>query len=641
MGRKFRKGSDYAGAEKAMRAALKIDPSDARTAGNLGLLLEYDHEGRRYGSGAPLKEAVAAYRSVPRVELDKIGLRSNVAFALFYGGEFAQAEEEGKKQNPQLNALIVASEAALKGSPAGLAEANQRASVEETRKTMLKTAGEMLFSIRKYTAAADLLDAGASGETAAKTSALAATLRKAKRHEDIQPGNDVGGVITRAFVMLADEKLTEEKMEQIYSRNAKKVPQQEDAADRGKGLKAAAQFRSQMAQKGLSPDAAVDLVLQMMETRVDGSDANGYRVKVATLGDKNLTFFVVKEDGVYKILDGSERPDAIGLEIVDRIQAGNVDGARVLLDWIREDEHLGGGDDVLAGKAFPRFWTKGKVADASVMKMAAAALLVQTKPMATQGVAILEPALADAKEPDKVNIQLALLEGYDKLARWEQLLATAKELRKDYPDSRRAFLEESAGLRLVGRYSDSDQLANERLQRLPDDLDALRQLERSAVSQEDYALAYSREQTILKSGKAEASDKNQLAWYALFTGKIGPDDVETVLRASESRQSSSILHTLGCVYAETGKTKEAREAFVHAMELDNLDEPNDAYWYGFGRIAEQYGEWQIAADNYGRVGKPEKPYQIPGSSWRLAQMRMKSMPGAETGGKGPVKQVGQ
>jgi hypothetical protein len=102
----------------------------------------------------------------------------------------------------------------------------------------------------------------------------------------------------------------------------------------------------------------------------------------------------------------------VGLEILDRIAAGNLEGARVLLDWLREAQHLEGGDDPLAGQAFPRFWTKGKEADAAKMKLAAAAVLVQTKPTAPRGISILEAARSSAHDDAaRLSISLALIVG--------------------------------------------------------------------------------------------------------------------------------------------------------------------------------------------------------------------------------------
>jgi len=86
-----------------------------------------------------------------------------------------------------------------------------------------------------------------------------------------------------------------------------------------------------------------------------------------------------------------------------------------------------------------------------------------------------------------------------------------------------------------------------------------------------------------------------------------------------------MLHTLGCVYAEVGKTKEAREVLIQAMDVLTLDEPDANYWYAFGRIAEQYGERDAALANYARVTKPKRAIEIPDSSYHLAQVRLRSL----------------
>ena len=164
-----------------------------------------------------------------------------------------------------------------------------------------------------------------------------------------------------------------------------------------------------MARQDNSLDVTIDIMLQAFDPKGEGDDANGYREKVQIPGGPSMTFFVVKENGQYKLLDSLEKPNAIALEMLDRIKAGNLNGAKVLLDWIREDQHLNGGDDALGGPVFPRFWIKGEAADANKMTLAAAALLVGTKPTAAQGVKILEEAEKNAKtDREKTNIELAL-----------------------------------------------------------------------------------------------------------------------------------------------------------------------------------------------------------------------------------------
>jgi DNA-binding SARP family transcriptional activator len=74
-----------------------------------------------------------------------------------------------------------------------------------------------------------------------------------------------------------------------------------------------------------------------------------------------------------------------------------------------------------------------------------------------------------------------------------------------------------------------------------------------------------------------------------------------------------------------GKTKEAREVLIHAMDLLDLDQPDENYWYAFGRIAEQYGERDVALADYARVTKPKRTVEILDSSYQLAQIRLKSL----------------
>ena len=105
-------------------------------------------------------------------------------------------------------------------------------------------------------------------------------------------------------------------------------------------------------------------------------------------------------------------------------------------------------------------------------------------------------------------------------------------------------------------------------------------------------------------------------------------DIEDALKATQlSEKKAYILHTLGCASAEVGKTKEAREVLVQAMDSLGLDEPDDNYWYAFGRIAEDYGERDVAIADYARVKKPKRPIEISDSSYLLAQTRLQMLRG--------------
>jgi len=627
VGRKFRKGSDYQGAEKAYRAAQKLDGDDKAITANLAILLEFDAEGERYGRGARLKEAAVEYRKLKDDERREYGIKNNLAFALFYAGELADARKEAEGLNPPLQAVIVASEAIMNGSQAGLAEARKLTNGDEEFKSTAKAAGDMAMRYRAYPVAADLLQAGASGSNSSNVMSLAAMLRAAKKREEIVYKDDPAGLFGHMFRDALDGTLTVEAAEAISSRNALIVEKKTDPEEIKKHLNEAKQLHGLFLRQGLPVDAMIDVVLQVLQMNVEGDDANGYRVTVRAPGEANQQEYVVKEGGHYRLLDSSEKPNAVALEILDRVAANNLSGARILLDWVREAQHLQGGDDQLAGFAFPRMWTKGKEGDARQMKLAAAAMACETKETAAEGIAILEPARKEAtSDTEKLNISLGLLDGYSALRNYDKLYALAGELAKEYPESKRLFLDREFALRQTGKFAECDALAQEWLKKDPGDVQALRAQVYSAVNAENYALARERSVNIISIGKGEWTDYNNQAWYSLFTGKTGVSDVDAATKGAElSKMNTSMLHTLGCAYAEIGKTKEAREVLLQAMDALYLDEPDDNYSYAFGRIAEQYGEWQ-SAEAYYKAVKPPKPSEtIFGSSYRLAQMRLQEM----------------
>jgi transglutaminase-like putative cysteine protease/Flp pilus assembly protein TadD len=624
VGRKMRPGSDYAGAEAAFRAAEKLDPDDKTLPANLAILLEYNHRGERYGPGAKLKESIAGYQSLTADELADMGLKNNVPYPMIYAGEFAEARKYLETLNPQPTGLIVAAEAGLNGSAAGLAEASKRTANDTDRKQALKAAGEAMMRARKYSIAADLYEAGASGENAANTMGLAALLRKARPWEELRFEDSPKGFAMQFFLTTSSTGYTPESMTAICSRNAREVLKKTDPDETKKAMDSAKHVRTSLARSGFPSDIMLDVVMQAVEAAVEGDDKNGYRVTLRSSGSKDMILYIVKEDGAYKLLDSDKDPNSIGLEMLDRIAANNLAGARVLLDWVRENQHISGGDDPLSGLAFPRMWTKGQEADAAKMKVAAAAILVQTKPTAAQGVAILEPALAAAKgDPEKLNIQLALFGGYRNLREFSKWEALNTELRKQYPESKTLFNDKQFILQSQRRFKELDEFLDAWIKNHPDDTDAQRSPIRSAELQGDYRRTYDLGTKFVAAGKTNFWDYNNLAWWSLLVGNVTEADIATATKAAQmSQNNTSVLHTLGCLLAAAGKTVQAREVLIQAMDALGMYEPESDYWYAFGSLAEQYGENEVARTDYLRVQKPKSELDIPGSSYCLAQRRL-------------------
>ena len=627
VGRNLRAGSDMAGAADAYRAAIKLDPDDHSAQGDLAILLEYDSVGRRYSGQSHMKEAITEYEALGEDKLANLGIGNNLAFALFYGGDYAEAYKAGQILNPEPQQLLSASMAMIEDSKAGLAEANKRSTDEASFKDTAGTAGEMLMNRREYPQAADFLQAGAAGDDAARTLGLANMLRGAIHHEDVKFANSPEDVVKRFALVPFDYSMTKEKLAAMLSRNGLKVLNAMEADELKDELSSGKQMNSQLAREESSLDVTEDILLKMLDPKGEGDDAAGYREKVEMLGGTKMTVFVVKEDGQYKLLDTMDKPNSIALEIVDRVNASDLKGAKALLDWMREDQHLEGGDDPLGGPVFPRFWIKGEAAEARKMKLAAASIMVGTKPTVAEGVAILEAGLKDAAgDRERTNIELALAEGYSVQDNYARLLDDSSALLKEEPESKQAFEYNIEALMGLSRFDDAMALADARLKLLDNDSDAYAAKMEIEANRGDFAAAHGWGEKQLALGQENAEVLNGLAWNALFTGKVTEDDLATAVKATQlQKDAPDILHTLACLYAETGKTKEAHDLLLRAMDVWNLDEPNDEVWYVLGRIAEQYGERDIAAADYRKLKKPKEILAVPTSTWRLAQMRLTAM----------------
>ena len=133
-------------------------------------------------------------------------------------------------------------------------------------------------------------------------------------------------------------------------------------------------------------------------------------------------------------------------------------------------------------------------------------------------------------------------------------------------------------------------------------------------------------QPLIDSGRATASDYNQYAWTSLLTQPVSEQAVEAARMAYDETQGRSVAinHTLACVYAASGKPREARDLLLKGMEQVGIDKPDDSAWYGFGLVAEAYGDAESARDYYAHVQKPTQGRDP-------AEQRVRAVAGAARG----------
>jgi tetratricopeptide (TPR) repeat protein len=196
------------------------------------------------------------------------------------------------------------------------------------------------------------------------------------------------------------------------------------------------------------------------------------------------------------------------------------------------------------------------------------------------------------------------------------------------PGSERAQALRLLALTSLSRWDEARAFAESRLQRSADDDFALRALAGVDIQQKgDLESAEQRIAQLVRNGKANAGDFNQLAWMRLEHGRVDEATIDYGQRAASlsGYGDASHLHTLASVYAEAGKTAEAYRVLLQSLAARPDEAPSADDWYVFGRLAEAYGLPDIARKYYKRVPAPARPENEILSTHALAARRLAAL----------------
>lgn len=626
IGRRRLKGMDRKRALAEYRKAKELDPNDFAARGDMAILLEYGEDGTRYGRGADLVGAINEYRAL-KTELKRNDLDDNLLACLYRAERWHDLKEAALAADAPENAglYLILAVAGEDGAAAALKEAYQRFPDPAKRRETLSTVASSLITVRHYQDAVALLEETAKGSAnAVSLSGRLKVLRNVKPYGQVPlPAGDVTTLVKRLFLSLFVPASAPDTLISLFAREVREETEKEGG---GAELTSAyASLEKAMKEDGPSREVAADLVLNALEYRVSGSDAVGYRIDTdsGTIAPASkLRLYAVKEDSSYRIVAEETQPVLMGLEVLYRLEKGDMAGAKTWLDWAREAAPRNRDDDPLAEEPFLKIWGPDAPATPERMRIAAAALLADSGHDKAISILVKERAKAEGNVATAMDLALARANGGKK--KYKEMLQLVERVAAAYPLSVTAFIGRIHALRMMGRWDEIAVIAEERLKKIPKDPAAVRVLASCAEQKGAFDQATVWYKVLIDAGTAESVDYNNLAWLELFKETLFPEALTNAERAVSlaGGKDEGSVHTLAAVYAEAGRTAEARETILKAVSMTDTNQPQSRHWYVLGRIAEEYGEMEAAREAYAKVEKPKPEVIAANSTYALARKRL-------------------
>ncbi|HEX8411214.1 MAG TPA: DUF3857 domain-containing protein [Thermoanaerobaculia bacterium] len=632
LGRAYRKGFDLAGAIAAFRKAKELDPDDYNIRWSLQNTLTYGEDGFRFGRGAKLLEAVAETEAMAK-DLGAEGEPMLPELTVLYShlGRFddvralAPRLEETQREYAKLIAT-----AALDGVDAAIRELG--AFSQQTKRSHANAVAQTLMQTRHYPQAAALMDLATQGTPAAAEQRQSIDMIKKLRRAEELPAEEGPRAVWHQFFRA------------LLNNDTAAIAAMFPPEYLGEGSDAMRELKEMNFRppENLTPAVFGDLMASLLEVQQEGDEQTGYRLRmrvrgVAT-GEDELALYVRRENGRWMVRGVTNGEEANGHTVLAMVANGELEAARKWLNWTREDVKGGTSDDPLEGVPFAALWPKSKTtATAEELRVAAASLVVKAYLSKESEPILVKARETAATDQARAAIDLALIAAYQDRRDWPRMLEVTSRLYAAHADSPTAFAKHTIALLANKKTDETKALANQRLERIPNDRDAMRTLAMAAAAAGDYATAQQYATKIVDELRPKRDDFSRAAWIALFTGQQLDRAIEHARQASQGKAEKGetkqgALPELAALYAETGRSVEARTALLAAIDASNRNSLRDADWYVLGRIAENYGVDDYAITAYRKVGKDDGRASVA----ELAQRRLEGLE-KKTPGKTPKK----
>jgi len=626
--------------EKAYRKAIETAADPLVPATDLAILLEHNAQGDRYGKGARLQDAIDIYRQTLKKTPNSV-IQQNLAMALVRAGSYDEAQTEIKKLGDTQFSLLLSSMVTClsQGSDRAILDLQAQVADPAVRTSLMAEAAVTLAFMRKYELAMDFLRAARRISNSQDVQTRMASLGKFKRTEDgMLPDSDPRSVVQKVFDEMFSGHILIERLRPFFTKH--ETFSEFGTTSETEARKSVAALQGRFRSIGFSGESVKDVLMSALELTSTGDEELGYRISGETNGTPMLKFFVVREDGGYKVLGSSDSPENVGKLVLELMAANKLAQARQWLTLLINGTYwkpgetvtetsagLSGGSNGSDSPAAKFLWNglTEKQQTADIIRTTAASL-IGTFSASEEAIRILKQArAAAANKLDRGNIDLALCQAYAKAAKWTELLQCANDIKSSF-----AVADKSFGFRVkaftgLKQWHELEQDARQQLKNKKEDAEALRAAITANLRAGTPEKAAEFVAQLEKLSYNDRYDRALIAWYALFTSTA---DAKLIDKIGDDTKSDAMENAgdylLGLLQVHSAKIEDARAALVKALALEEYASMDARPWVLHGKIQEQLGNTEEVSLAFAEAAKRagEGVYSL----WALKLATLKPKP---------------
>ncbi len=643
-------GFDHQAAVESLRKAVEIATQQDEDASDytieLSVLLEHDEDGVRYQGD--LAEANALIHEKAQSD-EPDGTETNYLINLFRQRKYKQVLAEWKelRSSDVMQVVALAAAVADKDSAAGMRLLRSFGKAGADRASVLGRASAELSQQGYFDEASELLRAAApaSGNAAAYLN-RARLLESAAKLTDTLPDGSAQNIAGEALVeSLLGVDLSRERLVDMFHPLAKETV--DDALWAGLIATRTSMVRS-YAEAGQALDTLNDaskaVFLAAFDVTVEGDHATGWKVvfENSTAGGGKTAFLLAMDGDQAKLASWDTETGGSVLVARDFFLRSQLKAAKTWLEW--RNDVLPAADNANSLLT----WLEDREPEAStegiseqdqgeqwlVLRLFAD---LADHGFGSRAMELHDRVVAFAQQQDDPELSRRL--------EWSLLLAYlySGDIERAQTSFDRAWQASSASGPVNGYDYNAaklslligaDQLkaalplARKMMEQEPDNELGATLLSTIALEMGDLEVGLEGARRVLELSPGDTGTNNNLAWMLLFGEDPQFDEARDLAERGTARATHATqaeLHTLATVYAFSGDPQTALATIRQSLALHPKGEAEPHDWIVFGRIAEEFGQRELAIDFYNRVMAEEGIEAEPPNTKALAKRRLEAL----------------